>query len=188
MSNEDVAAVTGREADSLAGVNGSALHPLPDLSSGLTASSTPAPTEQVTCQPGLSADRCALRPAYVRRSAYARATAQPPRPSPRNRGGAGRLPGERGRARSLRGQSSSGEGGVSAYGVPPEFRPPPVNFIAAILKVTPLLFTFLRLGICLQASPLRIFFGQPGFLSNILKSSLQPLIHLFLPVHFELIP
>lgn len=59
-------------------------------------------------------------------------------------------------------------GGVSASGGPPESRPHPVSFIAAILRVTPLLFTFLRLGICLQTSPLRILFGQPGFLSNTL--------------------
>lgn len=43
----------------------------PDLSSGLKASSTPAPTEQVTCQPSSQLT------ARARRSAYARAIAQP---------------------------------------------------------------------------------------------------------------
>lgn len=149
-------------------------------------SPTPAPTEQVTCQPEQSADRGA------RRFAYARATAQPPPPPPPRpsaEGGAGRRFRQPGSPGGLGAAARAGSGSRPRRALAPS-GPPQVTVTASVPDATPLFQVSAGRALCPAADTgcsTRGFCGRPRFLSNSLNRLLQ-LIHIFLPVHFQLIP
>lgn len=178
MSHEEAAAATGPEADTTrqALTAQRSIPPRPS-SSVLTASSTPAPEQRVTCQPGQSADRGA------RHAAHARAAAQPqlpPRPPKRAWPGGSRGAGDPGvgAATLFRGGWSlpPGRRGGGVSRAPRERRrghacgvPASPGFRGSLLVCSPD-----------TGSPLAALFRQHGFLSNVLTRALQR-THIFLP-------
>lgn len=185
VSNEDAAAITGTEAGSLAGVNGSALHPFGTQApaSGLPRPQRPRSKSRANPSSQLTAARAAPPTCAPLRSRSCC------RDLLRGAGLGGSWGAWESRAWRLAAAVPGWMGFHASVSVRAESPSPSVNATSTIPVVIPLQVSA---GQNLspaptRASPLGVLFRQPRFLSGVSTSPLQ-LVHIFLPVHFKLIP